>query len=98
MLEDGVLTRISLSAGAGIRTSAGIQVGDSANVVLAAFGAEAITTPHKYLPAPAQYITVWRIAPPSPDARGTVYEIGQDDRVIHIHAGGPSIQYVEGCL
>jgi hypothetical protein len=98
MLEDGVLTRISLSEGTGIRTASGIGVGDSAAAVMAAHGAEAVTTPHKYQEAPARYIAVWRTAPPAPDMRGIVYEIGRDDRVLHIHAGGPSIQYVEGCL
>ena len=98
MLEDGILTRISLSEGAGIRTASGIQVGDPAAAVMAAHGAEAVTTPHKYQEAPARYIVVWRTAPPAPNARGIVYEIDRDDRVMHVHAGGPSIEYVEGCL
>lgn len=98
MVEDGRLTRISLSAGTGIRTATGIQVGDPAAAVMTVLGAQAITTPHKYQDPPARYIAVWRTAPPTPDARGIVYEIGQDDRVMHIHAGGPSIEYVEGCL
>ena len=98
MLEDRILTRISLSEGAGIRTAFGIGVVDPAAAVMAAHGAEAVTSPHGYQEAPARYIAVWRTAPPSPDARGIVYEIGRDDRVMHIHAGGPSIQYVEGCL
>ncbi|HSJ65833.1 MAG TPA: hypothetical protein VK922_18270 [Gemmatimonadaceae bacterium] len=98
MLEDGILTRISLSNGTGIRTASGIGVGDPAAAVVAAHGAAAATTPHKYQEAPARYIVVWRTAPPAPDARGIVYEIGGDDRVMHIHAGGPSIGYVEGCL
>jgi hypothetical protein len=98
MLEDGILTRISLSDGTGIRTASGIQVGDPAAAVMAAHGAEAVTTPHKYQEAPARYIAVWRTAPPAPNARGIVYEIDRDDRVMHVHAGGPSIEYVEGCL
>lgn len=98
MLEDGILTRISLSERTGIRTATGIQVGDQAAAVMSAHGAEAVSTPHKYVEAPARYIAVWRTPPPAPDARGIVYEIGQDDRVMHIHAGGPSIAYVEGCL
>ena len=98
MLEDGILTRISLSEGTGIRSASGIGVGDSAAAVMAAHGAVAVTTPHKYQDAPARYIAVWRTAPPASDARGLVYEIGGDDRVMHIHAGGPSIEYVEGCL
>jgi hypothetical protein len=98
MLEDGILTRISLSEGTGIRTASGIQVGDPAAAVIAAHGTEAVATPHKYQEAPARYFAVWRTPPPAPDARGIVYEIGGDDRVMHIHAGGPSIAYVEGCL
>ena len=98
MLEEGILTRISLSEGTGIRTAAGIGVGDPAAAVMAAHGADAVTTPHKYQDAPARYIAVWRTPQPAPDARGIVYEIGGDDRVMHIHAGGRSIEYVEGCL
>jgi hypothetical protein len=98
MLENGILTRISLSEGAGIRTASGIEVGDQAAAVMAAHGAEAVTTPHKYQEAPARYISVWRTAPPAANARGIVYEIGQDDRVMYVHAGGASVEYVEGCL
>ena len=58
--------------------------------------------PHKYEPAPAGYITVWSRGGGSgyvedPDARGLVFEVGQDGAVKAIRAGGPSIQYVEGC-
>ena len=33
-----------------------------------------------------------------PDSRGIRYEVGDNGKVAFIHAGGPSIQYVEGCL
>lgn len=98
MIEDGILTRITISRGTGIGTPSGIQVGDLASAVEAAHGGNAITTPHKYQDPPARYIAVWRTAPPSTEARGIIYEIGQDNRVAHIHAGGASIEYVEGCL
>ena len=35
---------------------------------------------------------------PAANARGIVYEVGLEGDVSQIHAGGPSIQYVEGCL
>ncbi len=57
-------------------------------------------TPHKYWEAPARYVTVWS-RPPSesePEPRGIRYEIDAGDRVVHVHGGGPSIEYVEGCL
>jgi hypothetical protein len=97
MLEQGRLTRISLSEPATVETEGGLSVSDSASAVSSHFGARAVATPHKYSPAPAGYLTVWTIAPPAPDAKGIVYEVGEDGRVMHIHAGGPSIQYVEGC-
>ncbi|MGH7636221.1 MAG: hypothetical protein ACREOK_01115 [Gemmatimonadaceae bacterium] len=99
MIERDTLTRISLSRDADVATEAGVAVGDSAAAVLRHYGARAAVTPHKYQSAPAKYITTWtRGRPPASSARGIVYEIGGDDRIMHIHAGGPSIQYVEGCL
>ncbi len=98
MIEQGRLTRISVSAGAGVETEGGIAVGDSASAIRDQFASNVVTTPHKYWPAPAEYLTVWTIVPPGPDAKGVVYEVGEEGRVVHIHAGGASIQYVEGCL
>lgn len=97
MLEKGRLTRISLSDPARVETEAGLAVGDSTSEVTSHFGQRAVATPHKYSPAPAGYLTVWTKAPPAPDAKGVVYEVGPEGRIVHIHAGGPSIQYVEGC-
>jgi hypothetical protein len=98
MMEQGRLTRISLSAPATVKTDRGFQVGDSAAAIKTAYGAAAQAGLHKYQDPPAEYITVWTTRPPAPAARGIVYEIGGNARVMHIHAGGPSIQYVEGCL
>jgi hypothetical protein len=98
MLEAGRLTRISVSAGSDIGTEGGITVGDSAAAVRSHFDARAVSTPHKYWAAPAEYLTVWTVEPPDSSARGVVYEVGEDGVIVHIHAGGASIQYVEGCL
>ena len=103
MIEGGRLTRISLIRGSPLKTDRGFGVGDAAAAVKAAYGAGAEVTPHKYEGAPAEYVTVWQGGPrgpayvPDPAARGMVYEIGGDGRVQAVHAGGPSIQYVEGC-
>ncbi|HET9427326.1 MAG TPA: hypothetical protein VFO69_03110 [Allosphingosinicella sp.] len=104
MVEEGRLTRISLMRGAEVATDRSLRVGASAAEVRAAYGSLVRAGPHKYQDAPAEYLTVWTrggagdeaIAPP--DSRGLRYEIGQDGKVASIHAGGPSIQYVEGCL
>lgn len=98
MIEQGRLTRITLSRDAEVRTPEGFGLGSPADSVEAAYGTRVTRTPHKYEEAPSAYLTVWEVAPPDPDARGIVYEIGSDGRVQHVHAGSSSIQYVEGCL
>lgn len=103
MIEAGKLTRISLSELSTLKTDKGLGLGDTAATVKAAYGAAAQASPHKYQDAPAEYITVWdggpRTEPYVQDeaARGLVYEIDGTGKVGAIHAGGPSIQYVEGC-
>ncbi len=103
MIEEGKLTRISLIELSTVKTDKGLGLGDTAAAVKAAYGANAIASPHKYQDAPAEYITVWdggpRTEPYVQDAaaRGLVYEIDGTGKVGAIHAGGPSIQYVEGC-
>ncbi|HEX8384669.1 MAG TPA: hypothetical protein VF576_00715 [Rubricoccaceae bacterium] len=98
MVEEGRLSRVSLLPGSDVKTEEGFGVGDEASAVKAAYGADAVVTPHTYSDAPAAYVTVWRADSSGSDARGIVYEVGSDGRVSHVHAGGPSIHYVEGCL
>ena len=103
MVENDRLTRISLTDPSEIMTDKGLRVGDTAERVKAAYGDQARVTPHKYQDAPAEYVTVWSRGGgeghvEDGNARGIVYEIGSDGTVMAIHAGGPSIQYIEGCL
>lgn len=104
MVEDGRLTRVSLSSPTELKTDRGFGPGDTAAAVKAAYGADAKASAHEYQEAPAEYLTVWTTGAGdepyvrSPDARGIRYEIDQSGTVAAIHAGGPSIQYVEGCL
>jgi hypothetical protein len=102
MVERGVLTSIWLDRGSALKTDRGFGVGDEAAAVKAAYGASAQVTPHKYSAAPAEYVTVWSEAGgpgyvQDATARGISYHVGTDGRVEHVAAGGPSIQYVEGC-
>jgi len=103
MLEAGKLTRITLADMSKLKTDKGLGLGDTADAVKTAYGADAVASPHKYQDKPAEYITVWdggpRKEPYVEDeaARGIVYEIDGTGKVGAIHAGGPSIQYVEGC-
>jgi hypothetical protein len=103
MLEADKLTRITVRDLSTVKTDKGLGIGDTPDVVKTAYGAGAVATPHKYQDAPAEYITVWtggpRAEPYVQDeaARGIVYEIDGTGKVGAIHAGSPSIQYVEGC-
>lgn len=104
MVENGVLTRLTAMKGSTVKTADGVGVRDDGEQLKARYGAAATVTPHKYEGAPSAYVTVWPGKPQlqgayvtDPTARGLVFEIGQDGKVAFIHAGGPSIQNVEGC-
>jgi hypothetical protein len=104
MIEEGRLSRISLVAGAKVATDRGLTVGAAAAAVRDAYGNALKSGPHKYEGRPAAYFTVWATKGPkadqyeaAPTARGILYEVGTTGLVKAIHAGGPSIQYVEGC-
>ena len=105
MIQDGVLTRISVAAPSTLKTDRGFGVGDSAAAIKAAYGDQAVSEPHKYSPAPAEDIFIWTSGGPAtpgawvqdPAARGVRYEINGEGRVGLIHVGGPAIQLVEGC-
>lgn len=104
MMENGRLSRVSLINASAVKDARGLGLGDPAAAVKSAYGASAVASPHKYQPAPVEYVTVWSKGGSgagyveNPAARGIVYEVDGEGRVGTIHAGGPSIQYVEGCL
>lgn len=103
MIESDKLTRITLGDLSTLKTDKGLGLGDTPDAIKAAYGPDAKATPHKYQDKPAEYITVWsggpRAEPYVQDdaASGIVYEIDGTGKTGAIHAGGPSIQYVEGC-
>lgn len=110
MIQNGVLTRITLTDNTSLKTDRGFGIGDSAAAIKAAYGADAHVSPHHYIGLPAEYITVWSSLGgatldehgwlpenSAPNARGIRYETNAEGAVTEIHAGGPSIQYVEGC-
>ena len=103
MIVGGKLARISLVDMATVKTDKGLGLGDTADTVKTGYGDQAKASPHKYQDKPAEYITWWKGGPRSEPyvedeaARGIVYEIDGTGKVGAVHAGGPSIQYVEGC-
>jgi hypothetical protein len=98
MIERGRLTRITLVSGSELRTDRGLGVGDPVRAVRAAYGDELSTRPHKYIESPAAYLIYHEPGATGSALRGIVYEIGREETVTRIHAGGESIEYVEGCL
>lgn len=95
MLERGRVARFT-AARAGVRSDRGVRVGDTVAQVRAAYrGLRLSDEPHKYVAAPARYLTWW--ARGQGARRGVRYEIDDRGRVSAIHAGGPAIEYVEGC-
>jgi hypothetical protein len=93
MFENKRLSRISTGSQSRVRTPSGIRVGATAAQVRRAYGRKLQAEPHKYLAKPAEYLTYWTV----PAKRGVRFETGEGRRVERIHAGGPSIEYVEGC-
>ena len=105
MIQDGVLTRISVASPATLKTDRGFGVGDTAAAIKAAYGPLAVASPHKYSAPLAEDIFVWSAGGPATAgayvedaaARGVRYEINGEGKVQIIHVGGPAIQLVEGC-
>ncbi len=103
MIQQDVLTSITLRNNTTLKTDRGFGVGDTAAAIKTAYGANAASEPHKYVEG-AEYITIWSVGAPSargwvedPNARGVRYETNAEGVVTAVHAGGPSIQNVEGC-
>lgn len=102
MVQQGVLTRITLMRDATVKTDKGFGLGDAAAAIKAAYGGAIVAQPHKYEPAPAEDLIAWSrdgstTYVTNPAARGVRYEIDTSGKVKMIHAGDPSIQLVEGC-
>ena len=93
MFEGGTLTRITLAPGTDITTPRGIGPGASADAVRRAYGKSLQSEPNTYIEAPAEYLTLWTVR----DQKGVRFETDEKRKVYLIHAGGASIQYIEGC-
>lgn len=91
MTDGAQVRRITVGERSDVKLVEGIGVGATAADVLRAFPGFR-STPHKYVSAPAKYLTQ-----PGNDPR-LRFEIGENGRVSLIHAGlMPQLGYVEGC-
>lgn len=94
MFEAGRLTRITASEGAPhTRTAQNVGVGSTDAEVRTAYQNLA-EQPAKYADAPAHDLIAWSDAA---HQSGIRFEIDAAGKVTAVHAGGPSIIYVEGC-
>lgn len=94
IVEGGKVRRVTVGQRSPVELIEGIGVGASEAQVGAAF-AGFRSTPHKYVAAPAKYLT----APNAPSGDPALrFEIGEDGKVSLIHVGmKPQLEYVEGC-
>ena len=94
IVEGGKVRRITVGERSGVKLIEGIGVGATEAQVRAAFPGFR-EQPHKYVEAPAKYLT----APNAPGGDPALrFEIGADGKVSLIHVGTmPVLGYVEGC-
>ena len=94
IVEEGRVRRITIGERSDVKLAGGIGVGATEAEVRAAFP-RFTEEPHKYVAAPAKYLTAPEAENGAPALR---FEIGADRRVSLIHAGTmPVLGYVEGC-
>lgn len=94
MIQQGMVTRVSVTTAPLIVTDRGLRLGASEADVRRTYGAALLVTPHKYEAPPAHYLDVWVL----PGKRGMRYETDNLGIVTAIHGGDSSIELVEGCL
>lgn len=102
MIENGRLTRISVINNSPVKTDRGIGLGATVAAVREAYGDDLRSQAHKYEDPPAHYLTSLsqdgrEEGENLQSARGIRFEMNGTGKVVLIHAGGPSIKYVEGC-
>lgn len=94
IVQDNAVRRITVGRNSDVKLIEGIGVGATEKQVMAAFGGFR-STPHKYVEAPAKYLTAPNAGSGDPALR---FEIGRDGKVTMMHVGTmPVLGYVEGC-
>ncbi len=88
-----VITRITAaSESPSTRTAQNVGVGSTDAEVRTAYQ-NVIEEGAHYNPPPAHNLLIWTV----PDQSGLLFEVNEQGIVTSVHAGGPSIRYMEGC-
>lgn len=93
MFEGDKITRITASTEAPrTRTAQNVGVGSTDAEVRTAYQ-NVIEEGAHYNPPPAHNLIIWT----TPEQSGLLFEVSEQGFVTSVHAGGPSIRYMEGC-
>jgi hypothetical protein len=93
MFEGDRLTRVTASSEAPrTRTAQNVGVGSTDAEVRTAYQ-NVIEEGAHYNEPPAHNLLIWT----APDQSGLLFEVNEQGVVTAVHAGGPSIRYMEGC-
>jgi hypothetical protein len=93
MFEGDRLTRVTASSEApGTRTAQNVGVGSTDAEVRTAYQ-NVIEEGAHYNAPPAHNLLIWTV----PEQSGLLFEVNEAGVVTAVHAGGPSIRYMEGC-
>jgi hypothetical protein len=93
MFEGDVITRITAgSESPSTRTAQNVGVGSTDAEVRSAYQ-NVIEEGAHYNPPPAHNLLIWT----APEQSGLLFEVNEQGIVTSVHAGGPSIRYMEGC-
>jgi hypothetical protein len=93
MFEGNRLTRVTASSEAlHTRTAQNVGVGSTDAEVRTAYQ-NVIEEAAHYNDPPAHNLLIWTV----PDQSGLLFEVNEQGVVTAVHAGGPSIRYMEGC-
>ncbi|WP_395648313.1 hypothetical protein [Terricaulis sp.] len=94
MFEGDKLVRITATneGGARTRTAQNVGVGSTDAEVRTAYQ-NLVEEGSHYNAAPAHNLIAWTV----PEQSGILFEVNEQGVVTAVHAGGPQIQYMEGC-
>jgi hypothetical protein len=94
MIERGRLSRIAVSGAAAMKTDAGVAIGSSESAIYKAY--PNVRSDGGFVDDGAPWQELY-VQPKGRDGRGVRFTIDGKGKVAAMYAGGPSIEYPDGC-